>query len=117
MAELEIRTQVEEGVSEVWLRGELDAYSAPRVRELLQTLILGEQPSVVVDLAGLDYIDSSGLGVLVSALRQARDNGGQITLAHPSPVVARVLQITGLHRVFPVVSDTTGTSDTAVTSP
>lgn len=100
MAELEIRTQTVSGVPTVHLRGELDADNAPRVRHLLDSLILPERPVLMVLLSGLSYIDSTGLGVLVAGLKQATDRSGALVLVEPSPTVARVLRITGLDTLF-----------------
>lgn len=100
MAELAIRTQTVGGVPTVQLRGELDADSAPRVRCLLESLTAPERPALLLSLAGLSYIDSTGLGVLVAGLKQAMDRSGTLVLAAPSPVVARVLRITGLDTLF-----------------
>jgi anti-sigma B factor antagonist len=55
-----------------------------------------------VDLAGLDYIDPAGLGVLVRAWKWARCSGGDLLLAAPQDVVRKVLTATGLAGVFPV---------------
>jgi anti-sigma B factor antagonist len=105
MAELEIQTRMVEGVPEVGLLGELDSYSAPRVRQLLETLIDAEQSMVRMRLTELEYIDSTGLGVLVGALKQSNDHAGTLILIEPSPQVAHILQVTGLDKVFTVLLD------------
>jgi anti-sigma B factor antagonist len=82
--------------------GDLDAYSAPRLREMLAELIATGSDWIVVDCGSVDYIDSSGLGALVSGLKQISDRNGGLALARPNDSVRRVLQITGLDRLFPV---------------
>jgi len=89
----------------VQLEGELDSYSAPRVRQVLDSAIDPKRPVVMIGLAGLEYIDSSGLGAFTGALKQVQASGGMILLVSPSGVVARVLQVTGLDKVFPVCVD------------
>ncbi len=75
------------------LRGELDASTCPGLIECLTG------PSgclVVVDLSQLTFIDSSGLGALHAAKQRAIKNGGTLVVSRPSPMVHRVLEITGL---------------------
>ena len=100
MAELHISSQAVAGVPTVYLTGELDSYSAPRVRTLLEGLAAESHPCVRVHMGGLDYIDSTGLGMLVAALKQATDHEGQMELIAPTPAVVRVLHITGLDKIF-----------------
>ena len=76
--------------------GELDAYSAPQLRKVLDEVLDGSIPCVVVDLSATSFIDSTGLGVLVGAARRAKTQGAEVILDSPSHSVHRVLQITGL---------------------
>jgi anti-sigma B factor antagonist len=82
--------------------GELDLYTAPRLRELLLVLDAEGRHRVVVDLAGLSFIDSTGLGVLVGGLARARDAGGDLGLVCANERVLRPFRITGLTEVFAV---------------
>ena len=76
--------------------GELDAYSAPQLRKILDEVLDGSVRCVAVDLAATTFIDSTGLGVLVGAARRAKSQGAELVLDSPSHSVHRVLQITGL---------------------
>jgi anti-sigma B factor antagonist len=105
MAELQVNSRVVAGIPTIDLCGELDSYSAPRVRLLLESLVEIDGPKVLVNLTEVEYIDSAGLGVLVAALKQATDHLGTLVLVAPPPTVARVLQVTGLLKIFPVFSD------------
>lgn len=105
MAELHIHSQVVAGVPTVYLQGDFDAYSAPRVRTLLDALTADARPEIRLHLAGLDYVDSTGLGVLVGGLKQAMDQAGSLCLIAPTPALRRTLRITGLDRLFPIVAD------------
>lgn len=107
MAELEINTHIVGYVPTIHLRGELDSYSAPRVRHILETFTFRDRPAVIVNLMELEYIDSAGLGVLVAGLRQATENSGMLALVSPAPTVARVLHVTGLDTLFTVFTDET----------
>src|ERR687892_23485 len=80
----------------VSIRGEVDLYTAPKLREQLDEAVTGDAPKVVVDLGQLDFIDSTGLGVLVGAQKQARAAGGDVTLRNPNRSTQKILEIAGL---------------------
>jgi anti-sigma B factor antagonist len=84
------------------LRGEVDVSTAPRLRQGLVELATEGRASVVVDLSGVEFLDSTGLGVLVSGLRRFRLLGGDLMLAGAQPRILRVLEITRLDRAFDV---------------
>src|SRR5580704_10316408 len=105
MAELQIDSQVVGGVPTIYLQGELDSYSAPRVRHILETLTENQQPTVLIDMTGLEYIDSAGLGVLVAALKHVNDRGGALALVGLTSAVARVFRVTGLEKLFTICTD------------
>ncbi len=86
----------------VALRGKLDAADAPGVASYLITAAAVYGPRVIVDLAGLEHIDSAGLGVLVQALKRTRRSGGDVPLAAPQDMVRKLLIATGLINVFSV---------------
>jgi anti-sigma B factor antagonist len=86
----------------------LDAEVAGDLRAMLLELIERGSRKVILDLGAVEFIDSSGLGALVSALKRMRhlDAAGDIRLAHVQPSVRAVLEIIRLHRVFPVFPST-----------
>jgi anti-sigma B factor antagonist len=89
----------------VVVNGEHDIYTAPSLRERLEQG-LGAERGLVVDLSGATFLDSSILGALLEARRQAHEKGlgFVVCLAEdPEPGVHRILEITGLVPVFPVV--------------
>ncbi|WP_193606720.1 STAS domain-containing protein [Nocardioides lijunqiniae] len=85
----------------VLLRGEVDMASVGDVRTCLRELMLAGHTDVLIDLRGVTFMDSTGLGILVAARKQARVFRGSLGLVAPSPPVARVLSLTSLDRVFP----------------
>jgi anti-sigma B factor antagonist len=90
----------------VVVRGEHDIYTAPALRDRLDEAVGNQPAGVVVDLSGATFLDSSILGALLEARRQALEGGiGYVVCigADPEPGVARILEITGLVPVFPVV--------------
>lgn len=92
----------EEGDVVVHLVGELDVLTAPDVRTTLFDLAASGEPSVVVDLTNLTFIDSTGLGVLVGAHERFRLDSGELTLRNATRPVARVLDLSGVKRVLHV---------------
>ncbi|ATQ27694.1 anti-sigma factor antagonist [Rhodococcus ruber Chol-4] len=80
--------------------GRLNMVAAPRLREQLRDLVDSGSARVVVDLAATEFIDSSGLGALVSGLKAARQAGGDLRLASPTAQVRSVLSLTSLDRVL-----------------
>jgi anti-sigma B factor antagonist len=79
--------------------GSLDIATAPELREALRAII-GDEQRVVVDLEAVDFVDSSALGVLVGALRRAREHGGDLRVECTNREVVRVFRVSGLMRTF-----------------
>ena len=93
----------EDGASAlVRVSGEIDLDSSPELRDELRRLIEGGCTRIVVDLAAVTFMDSTGLGVLARALRRAREKDGTLILASPQPAVRKILEITHLVKVFTI---------------
>jgi anti-sigma B factor antagonist len=88
-------------VAVVTVGGEVDVYSAPQLRDQL-TETLAEQPTVVVDLSGVEFIDSTGLGALVAARTTAAERGGTLALVCTQQRILKLFAITGLDSVFAI---------------
>ncbi len=84
------------------LQGEIDAYTAPRLEEAVRALGDVAGRHLVVDLAGVGFIDSTGLSTLVTGLRGVRDAGGVVSLREVSRQLAKLFEITGITRLFPL---------------
>lgn len=89
-----------DGVPVVSISGEVDVATAPILRDRLQELAAGGASTVVVDLHQMTFLDSTGLGVLVGALKRCREGGGELRLVAPQPRILKLLDITGLMGVF-----------------
>jgi anti-sigma B factor antagonist len=100
--ELDVKLDREDDVCVVSLGGEVDVYTSPSFKERLVEAIDGGCKYIVVDLEGVDFIDSSGLGVLVSGLRRVKEVDGWVRIACTRDQVLKVFRITGLDRVFPI---------------
>jgi anti-sigma B factor antagonist len=108
---LNTRTQGAHTVLEV--SGEVDVYTAPGLRDRITDLLDAGQHLMVIDLGGVEFLDSTGLGVLVAGLNRAREVGGSLVLVCPQERVLKLFRITGLDEVFTVH----GTVDEALASP
>lgn len=86
----------------VHVSGEIDVYTAPTLREELAALIDGGRTELVIDLTGLTFMDSTGLGVLVGALKKVRTAGGDLELVIDQERILKVFRITALTEVFTI---------------
>ena len=85
--------------------GEIDLYTAPQLRnELVGALEEGAR-RLVVDMSPTEFCDSTGISVLLSAMKRSRDKGGDLELVAPKPAVMKVLEVTGLDEVFTIHPD------------
>lgn len=82
------------------LEGRLDATAAPDVQTKLMTAIAEGKARLAVDLSKVSFVDSTGLGTLVSGLKAARRAGGDLRLVAPSAPAMKLLKLTTLDRVF-----------------
>jgi anti-sigma B factor antagonist len=80
--------------------GEVDVYTAPRLRERLIELVDAGAKHVVVDLSRVEFLDSTGLGVLVGALKRLRAADGSLGLVCAHERLLKIFRITALDRVF-----------------
>ena len=100
--QLTLSHHIEDDVAVVAVRGEIDVYTAPKLRERLLEVISEGHNRVVVDLTEVGFLDSTGLGVLVGALKRVRGNSGELTLAGVHERIRKIFDITGLTTVFGV---------------
>ena len=84
------------------VKGEIDVYTAPKLREKLIELVSEGSHDVVVNLEGVDFIDSTGLGVLVGALKRLKTHDGTLSLVCTQDKILKIFKITGLTKVFPI---------------
>ena len=102
---LDIRTVRRIDVCTVTLDGVIDVNTVPRLRKELLSLIQDGCTHLVVDLRKVSFIDSSGLGVLIGALRRTREKDGVVRIVCTSEDILKIFKISGLHKVFPIFSD------------
>jgi anti-sigma B factor antagonist len=95
---LSTRTMADHRVLEVG--GEIDVYTAPQLRERLIAMVEDGDRRVIVDLGRVEFLDSTGLGVLVGALKRLRGVGGELRLVCGQERLLKIFRITGLDGVF-----------------
>jgi anti-sigma B factor antagonist len=94
-----------EGVDVVKVRGEIHLSTAPRFRQHLETIIDSGDGWLVLDLGAVEFIDSTGLSVLLGALRQVSQQKGHMALVCKNPTVLRLFEITSLDKTFEIHAD------------
>lgn len=82
--------------------GEVDVYTAPGLREAIASLVDNGTYHLIVDLESVDFLDSTGLGVLVGALKRVRAHDGAIDLVCTQGKILKIFRITGLEKVFSI---------------
>ena len=100
--ELGLDTRTVDGYAVVDVKGEIDVYTAPKLREKLIELVSEGSYNVVVNLEGVDFLDSTGLGVLVGALKRVKAHDGTLALVCTQDKILKIFKITGLTKVFPI---------------
>lgn len=89
----------------ITLSGALDAQTAPQLKQAFTDIIRDGRQDIVLDLGGVDFMDSSGLGAIVGAYKQVRIGKGDLRIASLQPAVRKVFELTRLDRVFKIFGD------------
>jgi anti-sigma B factor antagonist len=106
-------TVTDDDIVVLTISGPMDVETTPPLRDELVRLVDEGRHRLVLDLSGVDFIDSIGLGVIVGMVHRLRPHDGSLAMAAPSPQARNVLQITQLVRVV-AVCETTKAAITAV---
>jgi anti-sigma B factor antagonist len=101
-----IQLSIDSSSQDAWVivkvEGEVDLSNASGLRDHLIDQVEQGNYNLAVDLNGVEFMDSSGLAVLISGLRRTKEHDGSLVLISPTASVKRVLTITGLDRVFDI---------------
>ena len=100
---LETSTRDAEGFTILDVSGEVDVYTAPKLKEALLGVINSGQVHLIINMEQVTYMDSSGFGTLLGALKRVRPEGGTVNLVNVSSAIERMLNITRLNTIFSVV--------------
>jgi anti-sigma B factor antagonist len=100
MVDLTLTTREEAGRTVVVVGGEIDVYTAPKLRDKITELVNGGHHDLLVDLEAVEFLDSTGLGVLVGGLKKVRAQDGSMALICSQDRLLKIFRITGLAKVF-----------------
>ncbi len=100
--DLSLETRQENDHTVIEVRGEIDVYTAPKLRERIIELVDEGQYHLVVDLVKVEFLDSTGLGVLVGGLKRVRGHDGSLQLVCTQERLLKIFRITGLSKVFAI---------------
>ena len=98
--DLKLSNSTKDGIEIVDVEGEIDVYTAPRLRELLIELVNKKNYQLVVNMEKVEFLDSTGLGVLVGGLKRVRAHDGSLDLVCTQERILKIFRITGLTKVF-----------------
>lgn len=101
---MNISTRVENNFLVLYLDGELDEATAAGVREAMDNCLMTTNSlEVVVDLTGLTFMDSTGIGVLIGRFKKLKGTGKRLYVRNPSRSVDKIFQMAGLYNILPLV--------------
>jgi len=92
----------------VLVGGEIDAFTAPKLKEELLPLAEGQNQSIIVSLKDVSYLDSTGLGVFIGLFKQVKKNNGELRLIDLSDRLKRLFEITGLNNIITISAKSEG---------
>ena len=106
METLRIETSLrqEQDIPVLDVTGEIDIYTTPQFKEAVSAAIDQNKPAIVINMANVTYMDSSGFGTLLSATKRLRPLDGALYLSGCNEAIQRMLQITRLNTIFGVYS-------------
>ena len=90
----------DDGLTVITVEGEIDVYTAPKLREKLIDLVNKGKFHLLVDMEKVEFLDSTGLGVLVGGLKRVRAHDGSLELVCTQERILKIFRITGLTKVF-----------------
>ncbi len=103
--DLTLTTREVNGKAVIAVGGEIDVYTAPRLRDEIARVVAGGTHHILVDMAAVEFLDSTGLGVLVGGLKRVRAHDGTLELACNQDRLLKIFRITGLAKVFVIHAD------------
>jgi anti-sigma B factor antagonist len=98
--DLTLSTREADGITVVAVGGEIDVYTAPRLRDKFTELVAAGAYDIIVDMQNVEFLDSTGLGVLVGGLKKVRAHDGSLDLVCTQDRLLKIFRITGLAKVF-----------------
>lgn len=91
-------------ILKIKLRGEIDHHSAAAVRTAIDDMIRTRRPQeLVIDMSAVDFMDSSGLGLIMGRYNTIKEIGGGVTITDPNPATEKIMRLAGLERIIKIV--------------
>ena len=100
--DLSLQTREVDSRTIVAVGGEIDVYTAPKLRDKITELVGDGHHNLVIDMENVDFLDSTGLGVLVGGLKKVRAHDGTMELICSQDRLLKIFRITGLSKVFAI---------------
>ncbi|MCF6465973.1 STAS domain-containing protein [Clostridium sp. Cult2] len=97
---IKVNFDEEKGIWVIIPEGEIDIYTSPKLKERLVEAFNKRKTDILIDGQNLDYLDSTGLGTLISVLKKAKENDSNIYLENIKPNIRKLFDITELDKVF-----------------
>ena len=98
--ELSLTSRAEGEFEIIEVGGEIDVYTAPKLREAIVAAVDAGHTKLIIDVQKVEFLDSTGLGVLVGALKRVRADGGSLDIVCTQERILKIFEITGLDKVF-----------------
>ncbi|MBU5468547.1 STAS domain-containing protein [Virgibacillus sp. MSJ-26] len=95
----------------VYVSGEVDIYTAPDLKKEVLKLTAQKGNAVIIDLSDVNYMDSTGIGVFISALKSTKENDSRLKLVNLQSSVMRLFEITGLIEIIDIQPEIRGVSE------
>jgi anti-sigma B factor antagonist len=108
IVDLNLSTREVDGVTVVTVGGEIDVYTAPKLRDKITELVAAGSYRMLIDMERVEFLDSTGLGVLVGGLKKVRAHDGSLELICGQERLLKIFRITGLSKVFVIHDSTEG---------
>lgn len=100
--DLTLETRDGAGATIVAVEGEIDVYTASKLRDKITELVAAGTYHLIIDMEGVEFLDSTGLGVLVGGLKKVRTHDGSLQLICNQDRLLKIFRITGLAKVFTI---------------
>ena len=100
-----VKAENKNGLMVCYIDGEIDINSSPDIKKSFDKLISKKTPKIVINLARVTYVDSSGLATLVEVLKKMKAYGGRMRLVNLSAKIRSLFEITKLEKLFEIMSD------------
>ena len=99
---MELRTRSSDNVQILELEGRFDTYTSPPIKAWLESALNAEPPQIVINLAGVNFVDSTAMATLVQGMKRCREVNGDLRLCELQQPVRMIFELTRLDRAFEI---------------